>query len=186
MISNSVRKPRVFTVGHSDRTIEQFLRIIEKSSIRLVVDVRANPASARFPHFERAALALELDRRRISYRWFRGLGGKQKETPLAAQHTALREQSDRNYAAAMNTPEFETRLEELYGLLASTVAVILCAERDFERCHRRFLSDKIVLMGAEVVHIIDETEAVIHVVHPDLDVSEGKILYRKKQLDLIE
>ena len=186
MNSNTVRKPRIFTIGHSDRSLDQFLRILEKSSIRLVIDVRSNPASSRFPHFERAALASELEKRGLVYRWFRGLGGQRKTNPLGSRHTALSEEWQRNYAEAMNTDDFKGRVEELFGLAASTVAVILCSERDPIHCHRRFLSDKLSIAGADLVHIIDEQTVTAHDVHPDLVAADGIMLYQRKQLDLIQ
>lgn len=179
------RKPRIFTIGHSDRTLEQFLSILERSSVRLVADVRSNPASARYPHFERAALARELDKRGLVYRWFRELGGRQSASPREDEHTALKEVGFRRYAAHMNTSKFHESAKDLLGLAASTITAVMCAERDFHQCHRQFLSDKLVVMGARVVHIIDEENAVVHTPHPDLIVEGHKLYYRQKQLELL-
>ncbi len=185
MTQSSQRRPRVFTLGHSDRTEEQFFSILEKSSIRLVADVRSNPASARFPHFERRALASALEKRGLVYRWFRDLGGRRPSTLREEEHTALAEAGLRRYAAVMNTGEFTTCARDLLGIAASTVAVILCAERDFRRCHRHLLSDKLQLLGARVVHILDVETAEEHVPHSDLIVEGERLVYRKKQLDLL-
>jgi uncharacterized protein (DUF488 family) len=182
---SNARRPRVFTLGHSDRSLEEFLAILERSSIRLVADVRSNPASTRYPWFERNALSSELENRGLFYRWFRDLGGRRGATPGEDRHTALGDESFRRYAAAMNTPAFHDACIELLGLVASTVAVVLCAERDFNQCHRQLLADKLQLSGARVVHILGIDDAVEHELHPDLEVVEGALTYRGRQLPLI-
>lgn len=185
MTESSLRKPRIFTIGHSDRTLEEFLKIMELSSVRLVADVRSNPASARFPHFERTALSGELEKRGLVYRWFRDLGGRQSASRHEDEHTALNEIGFRRYAAHMNTSKFRESAADLFGLAASTITAVMCAERDFHQCHRQFLSDKLMQMGARVVHIVDAETAVVHTPHPDLAVEGNKLYYRKKQLELL-
>lgn len=180
------RKPRIFTIGHSDRTIDQFIEILGRSSIRLVADIRSNPASARYPWFERHALAAELEKRGLSYRWFRGLGGRRPDVEGQDVHTALTDPGDRAYAEAMNTSDFAESCDELIGLAASTVAAVMCAEADPEDCHRRLLADKLFRMGVRVVHIMGLDDAKDHVPHPGLVIGEdNRLIYEKKQLSLI-
>ncbi len=181
-----IRKPRVFSLGHSDRSLDSFIRLLEKSSILLVADVRSNPASSRFPHFERNALSASLEDHGISYRWFRGLGGRAPSSPSEMVHTSLATSDFKRYAAKMNTPAFTAEVRDLVGLISSTVAVILCAERDFHQCHRRFLSDKLHTMGVRVVHIQDEVTAIDHTLHPDLMLQGDDLIYRSRQLDLLK
>lgn len=185
MTAESPRRPRIFTMGHSDRSLEAFLAVLERSSIRLVADIRSNPASARFPQFERFALAAALERRGLVYRWFRELGGRRPPAPGEEEHTAFADVWQRRYAAAMNTRPLAEAAENVVGLAASTVAVLLCAERDFRECHRALLADKLTLLGARVVHILDLENAEDHVLHPDLVVEGDHLAYRKKQLDLL-
>ncbi len=185
MSSNTVRKTRIFTIGHSDRTLKQFLSILELSSVSLVADVRSNPTSGRFPHFERAALSFKLEKRGLSYRWFRELGGRRPKTSGEEDHTALKEGALRRYAAAMNTNEFTQAAVNLLGLSSSTIVAIMCAERDFEYCHRSLLADKLTYMGARVVHIKNQYEAQEHCFHPDLHFEDGKLIYKQRQLDLL-
>ena len=179
------RRPRIFTLGHSDLSIEEFFSIIGRSSVRLVADIRSNPAATRFPWFERHALALEIEKHGLSYRWFRSLG--RRKPPIAGTdiHIALAQETDRRYAAAMNTAAFDQSCNDLIGLAASTVTVILCAERKPEDCKRRLLADKLMTMGVRVVHVLGLEESVEHVIHPGLELDHGKMLYRGKQLSLI-
>jgi uncharacterized protein (DUF488 family) len=179
------RRPRVFTIGHSDHTLEEFLDILARSSVRMIADVRANPASARFPWFERHALATELEKRGLFYRWFRELGGRRPATPGEERHTALTDPAFKRYAAAMGSRSFGETFAELLGLAASTVAAVLCAERDFMQCHRHLLADKLVVSGVRVVHILGPDEAVEHELHPDLEVVDDELIYRGRQLPLI-
>ncbi|MCK9461523.1 MAG: DUF488 domain-containing protein [Proteobacteria bacterium] len=180
-----LRRPRVFTLGHGAMGIDDLLLVLERSAIRLIADVRTNPAAARLPWFERHALASELERHGLAYRWFRDLGGWRSAVGGEAQHTALSDESERRYAAAMNTVEFEVRCTEITGLAASTNAAILCAEVDPDHCHRRLLADKLFLMGVRVVHILGRDEARDHTLHPDLVVENGAIIYRDRQLKLV-
>lgn len=182
--SGGGRKPRIFTIGHADRALEEFIHILEASSVKMVVDIRSNPASVRFPHFERRRLASALDGAGINYRWFRSLGGKLTPGPLDDAHTALPE-SLRPYATVLNTPEIGQVVTELVGLASSAVTVLLCAERDPGRCHRSLLSDKMEQLGVRVVHIIDKDNARFHEPHPDLHSEDGRLIYRSKQLPLI-
>jgi uncharacterized protein (DUF488 family) len=162
------------------------MEILERSSIRLVADIRSNPASPRNAHFERNALANTLEKRGLVYRWFRQLGGRRPFTPNSKEHTALREEGSRRYAEAMNTDVFTDAVKDLMGLSASTVVVVMGTERDYRKCHRSLLADKLQSMGAEVVHIIDVEEATEHGLHPDLVVVKNKLSYRSKQLSLLE
>jgi len=179
------RRPRVFTLGHGALDLERFLFVLEKSSIRLIADVRTNPAAARLPWFERHALAAELERHGVSYRWFRDLGGWRPAVGGESAHTALLDESERRYAAAMNSPQFDALCAEIAGLAASTNVALLCAEVDPEHCHRRLLADKLFLAGVRVVHILGEQDAREHVLHPELVVENGVILYRARQLNLV-
>ena len=184
-MSKGGRRPRIFTLGHSDRTLDQFMAILERSSIRLVIDIRSNPASARFPWFERNALSRALEDRGLTYRWLRELGGRRPFTPGEEQHVALDDEGMRRYAAALNTAEIGQSCQTVLGLAASTVAALLCAERNPADCHRALLADKLQVMGARVVHILGIDDAREHELHPDLELVGDGLYYRARQLSLI-
>ncbi len=172
-------------MGHGDLSIEEFFSIIERSSVRLIADMRSNPADARFPWFERHALALEIEKHGLSYRWFRSLGMPNSTIADTDSHLALAQEADRRYAAAMNTKAFERSCKDLIGLAASTVTVLFGEKRDPGNSQRRLLADKLMIMGVRVVHILGLEESVEHVLHPGLEVEHGKLSYRGKQLSLI-
>lgn len=184
-ISGGLRKTRVFTIGHSNRSIRDFVGILEDSSTKMVVDVRSNPASVRFPHFERNQLAAALDGAGIFYRWFRALGGNQPPGREDNLHTAL-SPALRSYVTVLNTPEIDRLVIELIGLAASVVTVVLGEEQDPRQCHRILLSDKMEQHGVRVIHIVDKKTALIHEPHPDMSMENGKLVYRLKQLPLLQ
>lgn len=185
MTKTTGRKLRLFTLGHSDLSLDSFFGLLEASSIRCIADIRSNPASSRFPQFERNALSFELQKRGFSYRWFRELGGKRSDVKPSKDHTALDDEELRRYATAMNRADFNAAVDDLIGLTASTIVVLLCAERDFRHCHRNLLADKLLLKDIRVVHIVGKEEAYEHVSNENLVVDQGRMIYRKRQLDLI-
>ncbi len=182
----SSRRPRLFTIGHGNLPLDVFLARLERSSVRVLADVRSNPASARFPWFTRAALAAELEGRGLSYRWFRSLGGRRPPTPGEDLHRALPLEWQRRYAAAISSEELSSPCESLLGLAASSVVAVLCAELDPRRCHRYLLADRLVAMGARVIHILDGAEPEEHQLGDEVTVEpDGRLLYGGKQLELL-
>jgi uncharacterized protein (DUF488 family) len=178
-------------LGHGNLPLERFLALLAASSIRVVADVRSNPASPRHPWFERAALARELESRGLSYRWFRDLGGRLPYHPDEHEHPALPREWQRLYAAAMNRPAFHQACEHLVGLAASAPLAMLCAEIDPARCHRSLLADKLTVMGSRVVHILGPDEAVDHALSGDLEIrtapsgEQTRLVYLGRQLSIL-
>ena len=84
--------PRVWTVGHSTRSFEQFVDLLLEHDLEAVADVRRYPGSRRYPHFAREALFEGLAMRHVSYEWFPELGGRRRgagsarRLGLRAQH----------------------------------------------------------------------------------------------------
>ena len=175
---------RMFSIGHSNRTIESFLDILETSSVQLVADIRSNPTSSRFPHFERYSLSSCLSSQGISYRWFRSLGGRVPDSSERHIHTAL-PSSLRDYAVRMNHVDFHEAVQELLGVASSAITVLLCAEYDYHDCHRWLLSDKLTILGARITHLLDNETAVDHQLHSDLEYVNGHISYPSHQLSLL-
>lgn len=127
----------LYTIGHSNHGIEIFLGLLKAHRIETLIDVRSWPASRRLPHFNRAALQESLTAAGIRYLWFgKELGGK----------------SDWVEAAA--SPAFRTRIGELAELAEGIGVVLMCAEEDPTRCHRRnFLAEPLAAQGVALNHI---------------------------------
>ena len=142
-MSADVPGRRLWTVGHSTLTLEEFLERIR--DLDVVADVRRYPVSRRFPHFNAEALA-----RVVEYRSFPALGGRRRGG--GDRHRALRSAAFRAYAAHMETPEFQAALADLEALAERRRTVLLCAEAVWFRCHRMLLSDLLTARGWTVLH----------------------------------
>lgn len=144
----------VYTLGHSNRGADELLALLASESVAVLVDVRAQPYSSRFPHFSGERLRMTLEDAGIKYHWAgRQLGGERHPRP-DSRHSAL-PQALRGYADYMEGDAFRRAASQLLNLAARASTVILCAERLPEHCHRRLIADCLCLQGARVVHIID-------------------------------
>ncbi len=103
---------RIWTIGHSTRTIDEFISLLKENEIKLLVDVRAWPGSKRYPQFNKEALAESLSAHGIRYEHFPELGGKRKSKP-DSRNTAWRNASFRGYADYMETEQFQKGIERL-------------------------------------------------------------------------
>jgi len=169
----------VFTVGHSNRSLAEFVALLQEHGIELLVDVRSFPSSRRHPQFNRPALERELPRAGVRYLWMgRELGGMRDEARADSPHTALEAGGFRNYADHMGTPLFAQGVARLLEESANARVACMCAEKDWHECHRRYLSDALVsLRETPVLHILDKTEPVAHELHELARVVDGSLVY---------
>ena len=144
----------IYTIGHGNRPIDEFLALLKDAGIDCLVDVRAYPASRRHPQFAREALEKSLADAGIRYLWEgKALGGRRKPAS-GSPHVALRNDGFRAYADHMLTAEFRLALDRLVELARSTRATVMCAERLPWQCHRNLVSDSLVARGMPVMHVI--------------------------------
>ena len=101
----------IYTIGHSTRELTELISALQAHKITTVVDIRSFPMSRRLPYFNRENLERELPNSGIGYRWLRELGGHRKRLLKDSLNVALRNDSFRNYADYMLTPEFEQGIE---------------------------------------------------------------------------
>ena len=167
----------LYTIGHSTRTLDEFISALKAHNITTLVDIRAFPMSRRLPHFNREALAAELSKAGIQYVWMKSLGGYRKAIRDDSPHTAMRNDSFRNYADYTLTPEFAAAIDELLQLAAGSRTAYMCAERPYFRCHRMIVSDWLVAHGHEVLHVDDEDPARKHALCRDARVINGEMIY---------
>ena len=175
----------IYTVGHSNRELEEFLALLTMAGIEAVADVRTYPSSRRHPWFNSGNLAEALRERGIRYRHLTAIGGMREE-PEPDPSIAGVPDKWRAYAAHVQSEEFERGLERLVELAESYGPVaFMCAERDPDRCHRQFIADVLTLRGREVVHLIRAGEARGHEArecarHDD----DGQVTYPSQQREL--
>lgn len=144
----------VFTIGHSTRTLDAFLALLQREDIRHLVDVRRFPGSRRHPHFESAALARELVKAGIAYTHAPSLGGRRSPDPMSP-NVGWRNASFRGYADHMASDEFQRALDSLVATASDVPATVMCAEAVPWRCHRNLIADALIARGCEVRHILD-------------------------------
>lgn len=180
MTTSTDRPIQIFTIGHSTRDLADFSRILQLHDIRLLEDIRAFPASRRYPHFNRESLEAWLPEIGCEYLWEKDLGGRRKKLMPREEspNIALRNESFRNYADYMLTPEFAHAVERLIERAARRNTTIMCAEAVYFRCHRMLVSDYLVSQGHKVLHILDEHPPREHTLTTDARIVDGKLIYR--------
>jgi uncharacterized protein (DUF488 family) len=168
---------RIWTIGHSTRTIDKFISLLEEHGIKLLADVRLLPGSKRYPQFNKETLADSLGKVGICYEHFPELGGRRKPRE-DSPNTAWRNESFRGYADYMETEEFGEGVKRLLDLAADAgPTAIMCAEAVWWRCHRSLISDYLKARGIEVMHILDANKAELHPYTSAAQIANGKLSY---------
>jgi len=135
-----------FTVGHSTRTIEEFVHLSKAHGIQRLIDVRSIPRSRHNPQFGGDQLSPALQRFRIHYGHMPGLGGR-RHARRNSTNTGWRNVSFRGYADCMETPAFKNSLDRCIALAHEERVVLMCAEAVPWRCHRSLVADALLARG---------------------------------------
>ena len=145
-----------FTIGHSTRTIEEFVELLRESNVRLVVDVRTVPRSRTNPQYNRDTLPDTLAQYQIGYEHIAALGGLRghKRGVPSEVNGFWQNASFHNYADYALTDAFREGLARLREIGQTTPCAIMCAEAVWWRCHRRIISDYLLAAGESVCHIL--------------------------------
>lgn len=147
--------PPVFTIGHSTRTIPEFVRLLRAGEAELVVDIRTVPRSRTNPHYNHDVLPDELAAHRIRTLRIEALGGLRRKSALPPEINAFwTNQSFHNYADYALSAEFRAGFDRLLDLASGQRCAIMCAESVWWRCHRRIVADHLIAHGVAVVHIM--------------------------------
>jgi uncharacterized protein (DUF488 family) len=176
----------LYTIGHGNRSMEEFIPLLTGHTVRTLVDVRAQPHSSRFPHFSMDALRNAMEELEIVYHWAgRQLGGHRSARP-DSRHRAL-DEGLRGYADYMETDYFQKSATQLVNLSARSPTAILCAESSPQRCHRRLIADYLVLRGMEIVHLVAVDDSLVHQLSPEARRESAQLIYDRHltaELDL--
>ncbi len=171
----------IYTIGHSTRTEVEFLALLQEFEIELLADVRAIPASARNPQFNRENLETRLPLLGVDYQWFGDvLGGFRKKSESLGDrspNTAWKNASFRNYADYMLSEAFQEGAARLMAMALEKRTAYMCAEKIYTRCHRQLISDYLVCQGWEVQHILDKGRLKKHSLTPIGKCEGGKVTY---------
>ena len=175
--------PRVFTVGHSTRGFEEMIAMLRSNGVTHLVDVRSFPSSRKYPQWNQSAIqdAMPPD---IAYRWLRDLGGR-RHTPAGSISTndAWRVKAFRDYADYMATAKFSSGLAELVAIANQSVPAIMCSEAVPWRCHRRLITDALIIAGVEVFDIMSISSTRQASMNAFARVKNGEITYPNPEED---
>jgi len=171
------KKLEIWTIGHSTRSIEEFIDVLNSFDIRMLADVRSFPGSRRYPHFNKEHLKTSLADAGIEYQHFPELGGRRR--PQEDSHNlAWRNESFRGYADYMEAEEFRAGVARLLEVAVAHSTAIMCAEAVWWRCHRSLISDYLKAKGVEVIHLIAEGRSEAHPFTSAARIVNGELSYR--------
>jgi len=168
--------PIVLTIGHSTRTLEAFIGLLEAHGVTRIVDVRTVPRSRHNPQFNKDSLPKELEKAGLGYVHLPGLGGLRHAKPDSS-NIGWRNASFRGYADYMQTPEFERGLKKLIRLAKTDRIALMCAEAVPWRCHRSLIADALLVRGIRTEDIMSPTRRTVHTLAPFAKVCGTTITY---------
>jgi uncharacterized protein (DUF488 family) len=166
----------VWTVGHSTRSLPEFLAILAAYEIEAVADVRRFPGSRRLPQYNKQVLATALQTAGIDYISIPALGGRRQPTAKAPR-SAWRHRAFQGYSDHLDSDEFAAGLFELLMVAWGLRTAVMCAEILWWRCHRRMIADVLVSLGIRVVHIRDAQTCQVHQVTTPARLVRGVLTY---------
>lgn len=169
----------IFTIGHSTRTIEEFLELLFSFEIKILADIRRLPGSRKFPQFDQDQLKKSLEENGIEYIYLDKLGGRRKPDPNS-KNTTWRNKSFQAYADYMETDAFETGIKELEKIALEKPTAIMCSEAVWWRCHRSMVSDYLKAKGWEVLHIMALGKATEHPYTSPARIVGDKVFYTEE------
>ncbi|MBN2090949.1 DUF488 domain-containing protein [candidate division KSB1 bacterium] len=149
----------IYTIGHSNRTWDEFISLLKHFEIQLLVDVRRYPGSQRFPHFDREYLKSGLEQQRLTYFWLGDL--------LGGFRTG-------GYEEYVQTTAYRKGVEKIMEIADRKVSTIFCAEKNYANCHRIHIADTLFDEGCQIIHILEETETIDH----------GDVVEKRRQTEL--
>ena len=171
-----MKKPFVFTVGHSTRSIDEFVELLQVYEVETVADVRSIPKSRHNPQFNSELLKQSLKAKHIRYKHIKKLGGL-RHAKKDSINLGWRNSSFRGFADYMATPEFAEGLEMLTKIASLRRTAIMCAEAVPWRCHRSLIADALTKKGWIVRDIMSKKSASRHRLTPFLKTKDGRLFY---------
>jgi len=166
----------LWTIGHSTRTLDEFIGLLKAHGVQTVADVRRFPGSRKYPHFNAAALEAGLAVAGLGYVALPELGGRRKPRP-DSPNTVWRNPSFQGYADYMETPEFDQALQRLLAAARRFPTAVMCAEAVWWRCHRALIADTLTAQGVVVRHILSLTRSEVHPYTAAARLLHGRLSY---------
>lgn len=177
----------VFTIGHSSRPLEEFLRLLAESAIECVVDVRRLPGSRAFPQYNADALEASLEQQGIDYWHLEALCGRRSKKDLdgAEPEAFWTNASFGRYAAYARSDAFEQGLDEFLGRARTKRCALMCSEAVWWRCHRRIITDHLLARGETVHHIMGPGTVTLATLTRGALSRNGQVIYPPPEADVV-
>ena len=166
----------VYTVGHSNRSADEFIGLLLRNGVEVLADIRKLPGSNKHPHFNQGELVNSLSLAGIGYVYLKELGGRRRRN-TESRNTVWRNSSFRAYADHMETEEFRRGADELLGYAREKRAAIMCSEAVWWRCHRALVADYLKSVGVTVYHIMGAAANTLHPYTSAAKVVDGRLSY---------
>jgi uncharacterized protein (DUF488 family) len=176
-----MKEKSIWTIGHSTRSLEEFIALLKPFSIQELVDIRHYPGSKRYPHFNKEALEISLPQQGIGYTHLKDLGGRRKPVP-GSVNTAWRNEAFRGYADYMETQSFKNAIDVLERIALKKRTAYMCSEAVWWSCHRSLVSDFLKVRGWHVWHIIAIEKATEHPFTKPAKIIDGLLRYDELHL----
>lgn len=172
----------VYTIGHSTRSIEELLELLELHDIDLLLDVRRFPGSRRHPWFNREPLARSLEEDGIAYRHEEVLGGRRGEPDSDSTNRGWRNAGFRAYADHLERPEPRRVIDRIHREAGTKIQAVMCAEVVPWRCHRRLIADQLAARDRRVLHIVGRDQVREHELNAMARIlDDGRIVYPEEE-----
>jgi len=168
--------PTVMTIGHSTRSLVEFIGLLQEHAVSCVVDVRTVPRSRHNPQFNKTELPGALKEAGLEYVHLPGLGGL-RHVQRDSLNAGWQNASFRGYADYMQTPEFAQNIDALIQLAKPGRVALMCAEAVPWRCHRSLIADALLVRGIRAEHIMSATRCQLHALTPFAKVQGSAITY---------
>lgn len=166
----------IWTIGHSTRSLAQFIALLHSVNIKLLADIRSYPGSARYPHFNKLTLTQELSKQDVLYCHLPELGGRRKPEPDST-NAGWRHAAFRGYADYMKTSDFRKGIDLLEKLGEEQPTAYMCSEAVWWKCHRSLVSDYLKARGWKVMHISGPGITAEHPYTKPAQVIQGELFY---------
>ncbi|UAB82540.1 DUF488 domain-containing protein [Marixanthomonas sp. SCSIO 43207] len=170
---------KIWTIGHSKHSIDDFLNILKFYKIECLIDVRSSLASVKDLHFTKENLKKSLLDINIEYSYSKSFVGEQRANPISKDYLCSNN-SVRDYAFYMETAQFKESLKALEKIAVQKRTIIMCTETVWWRCHRSMISDALKANDWTVIQIISVNKGQEHPYTQPADIVSGKLSYKIK------
>lgn len=166
----------IYTIGHSTRSLAEFLNMLQFFDIKILADIRSLPGSRKYPQFNKEDLKISLENAGIQYLHLADLGGRRK-VKKGSKNNRWNNASFRGYADYMVTEEFKNAIVELEYIALDRPTAYMCSEAVWWKCHRSMVSDYLKAKGWMVLHIMAIKKVQEHKYTSPARIVDGNVLY---------